>query len=97
MERSKEKLRELLERNAANESTLLRLMNDRTKGPVSEVRADQLKFDKAHAITAPFIVMPDYGTRCTTVVMADTSGKWRFTERRFDPAGQKTGESKFTF
>ena len=55
---------------------------------MSEVRTDQLKFDKAHAITAPFIVMPDYGTRCTTILMADTNGNWRFTERRFDPAGQ---------
>lgn len=97
VESSKERLQELLDKNTANESSLMRLMNDRTKGPVSEVRADQLKFDKAHAITAPFIVMPDYGTRCTTVVMADTSGNWRFTERRFDPAGQKTGESKFAF
>jgi len=97
VERSKEKLQELLERNTANESSLMRLMNDRTKGPVSEVKTDQLKFDKAHAITAPFIVMPDYGTRCTTVVMVDTGGNWRFTERRFDPAGHTTGESKFSF
>jgi len=97
VESSKKKLRDLLASNAANETSLMRLMNDRSKAPVSEVRTDQLKFDKAHAITAPFIVMPDYGTRCTTVVMADTGGNWRFIERRFDPAGQKTGESKFSF
>jgi uncharacterized protein with NRDE domain len=41
--------------------------------------------------------MPEYGTRCTTVVLADKDGNWRLTERRFDPAGRQTGESKFHF
>ena len=44
-----------------------------------------------------FIVMPDYGTRCTTMVLIDNAGNWHFTERRFDPSGQKAGESRFSF
>lgn len=95
--RSKGALTELLARNTANESTLLRLLDDRRKGPVEEVDSSSLGFAKAHAITAPFIVMPDYGTRCSTVVLADSSGKWRMVERRFDPRGVSTGESRFTF
>jgi uncharacterized protein with NRDE domain len=95
--RSKGALAALLARNGVNETTLLRLLDDRSKGPIEEVDSSSLGFAKAHAITAPFIVTPDYGTRCSTVVLADSSGKWRMVERRFDPRGLSTGESRFTF
>lgn len=97
VERTKAGLASLLRDDQVNETHLMRLMNDRGKAPVAEVDTDHLKFEAAHAITAPFIVMPDYGTRCTTVVLADKDGNWRFVERRFDPAGRRTGESKFSF
>lgn len=97
VERSKDKLASILADGEVDQTQLMRLMNDRGKAPVAEVETGRLDFGTAHAITAPFIVMPDYGTRCTTVVLVDHHGNWRFTERRFDPAGQQTGESKFTF
>ena len=97
VEQSKEKLAGAVANSQVSETQLMRLMNDRGKAPVAEVETGRLGFRTAHALTAPFIVMPDYGTRCTTVVLADQNGNWRFTERRFDPAGQQTGESKFTF
>lgn len=96
VESSKQRLAELLGSGATNETSLMRLMDDRRKAPVSEVETGELDFETAHAITAPFIVTPNYGTRCTTVVTVDKRGNWRFTERRFDPAGQKTGESSFS-
>ena len=95
--RSKEGLTKLLDRNAVNETTLLRLLDDRSKGPIEEVVSRGLGFARAHSITAPFIVMPEYGTRCSTVVLADSSGKWRMIERRFDAQGVSSGESRITF
>lgn len=97
VERSKQVLRDLLARNAVNETSLLRLLADRNKGPAAEVTAGHLPFAAAHAITAPFIVLPEYGTRCSTVVTADRHGHWSLTERRFNPGGDKTGESRFSF
>lgn len=97
VESSKEGLSSLLRDEQINETRLLRLMNDRDKAPVAEVEKGGLNFEAAHAITAPFIVTPEYGTRCTTVVLVDNHGRWRFTERRFDPAGRQTGESRFSF
>jgi len=97
VEHSRKKLAAVVTGDTVNETSLLRLMNDRGKAPVADVEAGHLDFETAHAVTAPFIVMPDYGTRCTTIVLADKHGKWRMTERRFDPAGQQTGESKFSF
>ena len=97
VESSKKKLATLIDDDDINETSLMRLMDDRERAPVSEVERGRLDFDTAHAITAPFIVLPDYGTRCTTVVLADKDGNLHFTERRFDPAGNVTGESRFSF
>lgn len=97
VESSKAELASLVARREIDETRLLRMMDDRGKAPVAEVETDRHDFETAHAITAPFIVMPDYGTRCTTIVLADGSGNWRFVERRFDPTGRQAGESKFSF
>ena len=97
VERSKKVMADLLECGNLNETELLRLLNDREKGPVSEVKSGHLAFEQAHAITAPFIVMPDYGTRCSTVVRHDSDGRWQFIERRFDANGNATGETRLSF
>lgn len=97
VERSRKKLTGLLTAGTVNETTLMRLMDDREKAAVAEVESAHLDFGRAQAITAPFIVMPDYGTRCTTIVLVDKDDNWHFTERRFDSAGNRTGESRFTF
>jgi len=95
--RSKTRLAALLQTDQANESQLLRLLGDRDKGPIDEADSEHLPFATAHAITAPFIVTPAYGTRCSTVVRADRSGHWHFLERRFDAAGVSSGESRYSF
>ncbi|MDJ0710235.1 MAG: NRDE family protein [Woeseiaceae bacterium] len=97
VESSKQQLGRLIESGAVNESSLMQLMSDRAKAPASEVETDRLDFATAHAISAPFIVTPKYGTRCTTIVLADADGDWRFVERRFDASGKSTGDSKFAF
>lgn len=95
--RSKLCLGKLIENAAINDSALLRLLDDRDKGPVDEVKSDRLAFATAHAITAPFIVLPDYGTRCSTIVRVDRGGAWTLLERRFNANGDNTGESQYSF
>ena len=97
VERSKQRLAELVSNGDINETELMRLLADRDKGPASEVRGDRLEFAKAHAITAPFIVMPEYGTRCSTIVRHGRDGRWHFMERRFDPDGTASGETRLSF
>lgn len=97
VERGKTALARLLAEGTVNETQLLRILDDRRKGPVDEVISDRLSFSMAHALTAPFITTPDYGTRCSTVVLRNDTGKTKFLERRFDAKGVATGESKFSF
>lgn len=44
-----------------------------------------------------FIRNPIYGTRCSTVVAIDNWGSGVILERRFDPEGGQTGETRLTF
>jgi len=95
--RSKARLAELLEEDTINESSLMRLLGDREKASADEVETNGLSFEMAHALTAPFIVHPVYGTRCSTVLTIDDAGRVSFLERRFDADGRQTGESKYAF
>ncbi len=96
VERSKAGLAALIESGRANETNLLRLLGDRNKANVSEVETGRLSFEKAYALTAPFIVQADYGTRCSTVLLRDKKNQVRFTEMRFAADGSNTGRSDFT-
>ncbi|HSM31530.1 MAG TPA: NRDE family protein [Woeseiaceae bacterium] len=95
--RTKARLAALIEEDDVNETSLMRMLGDREKASADEVQTNSLSFSMAHALTAPFIVHPDYGTRCSTVVTIDDAGRVRFLERRFDPDGRPRGESKFAF
>lgn len=97
VEHTRSGLEALLEAGTINESSLMRLMSDRDRAPVDNVATGHLDFATAHAVSAPFIVLPTYGTRCTTIVLLDNDGNWRFTERRFDASGRSTGETRFRF
>ncbi|MER1968168.1 NRDE family protein [Castellaniella sp. GW247-6E4] len=39
-------------------------------------------------LSSPFIVSPDYGTRCTTVIAVAADGHALFSEQSYDPAGR---------
>lgn len=95
--RSKSALRALLDAGNVNQSTLMRLLADRTVAAIPDVETGALPFDVARALTAPFIVSPDYGTRCTTAVTWSEAGQISLSEQRFDAEGEKSGESRFRF
>jgi len=49
----------------------------------------------ARALSAPFVLHPEYGTRCSTVLLLEEDGGLYLAERRFDPAGELAGETVF--
>ena len=46
-------------------------------------------------LSSPFVVHPDYGTRCSTVLLLEPSGALYLAERRFDARGALSGETEF--
>jgi uncharacterized protein with NRDE domain len=54
--------------------------------------------DEADSPFSPvFIVNPDYGTRCSTVVTVDREGRGLIAERSFDSSGAETGTVRREF
>lgn len=94
---SKERFRRRLESGKIKPNALLKLLSDRERAPAAEVQTNGLDFALAHAVTAPFVVQPDYGTRSSTVVLVDRNGRVDVTERRFVADGSRRGETHMAF
>jgi uncharacterized protein with NRDE domain len=73
------------------------LLADRTPAPAASLPSTGVSEQWERVLSPAFIVTPSYGTRCSTVVVADKSGGVRFVERSFDAAGTITGEAAFEF
>src|SRR5437764_253052 len=46
-------------------------------------------------LAAPFVLHPEYGTRCSTVLLEAPHGGLYLAERRFDSRGEVVGETEF--
>ena len=90
-------MQELIDSGDVNEASLLGMLSDRERADEAEAGSGRLDADTAHALTSPFIVLPDYGTRCSTVLLRDRNDEVRFTEQRFAPDGTSTGLSEYRY
>lgn len=73
---------------------LLDILADREPAPPDSVPTGDLSPEWARKLSAPFVLDPSYGTRCSTVLTIDDDGSLVMRERRFDAAGRSTGESE---
>jgi uncharacterized protein with NRDE domain len=96
LERTTARFRTLLE-HGAETGALLDMLADRTPANDSELPDTGIGPEWERLLSSPFIVNPFYGTRCSTVIRLPGRNTMEFTERRFDPAGEVTGESAFRF
>jgi uncharacterized protein with NRDE domain len=81
---------------AAGTEALFGLLADRAPGEEPPgAHAGALPGEWARALSAPFVLHPEYGTRCSTVLLLEGNGRLQLTERRFDPAGRLNGETEF--
>jgi uncharacterized protein with NRDE domain len=95
--RAKAGLEALIKDDIVNETELMRLLADRQPAPVDAIDNEDLPFEVARAISAAFIVAPEYGTRSTTTLLWGRDDAIEFCERSFNPNGKATGESRFRF
>lgn len=76
---------------------LFALLADTERAPDAMLPATGVTLERERMLSSPFIVSPDYGTRCSTIIAIDHRGAARFVERSFDAAGRATGEVDFHF
>ena len=75
---------------------LFALLSDRTPAEDAQLQTEGgLPREWRRALSAPFVLHPEYGTRCSTVVLLEPGGALYLAERRFDPHGTPSGESEF--
>jgi uncharacterized protein with NRDE domain len=95
--RSRDALRDLVAAGPIDLDELMHILADRQRAPEASLDSTDLPLEFARAISSPFIVAPDYGTRCTSALTWSRSGEVRISERRFDADGRNAGESGFSF
>jgi uncharacterized protein with NRDE domain len=95
--RVKERFRQWLGQRTADAAGLFALLADRTQALPSDAPLPPggLPPEWERILSAPFVVHPDYGTRCSTVVLLEPGGELYLAERRFDAGGVASGETEF--
>ena len=78
-------------------ATLFDLLADREPAGESLLPDTGLAAAMERAISAPFVLHPRYGTRCSTVLLAGHDGRVVAAERRFDATGRMTGATRIEF
>lgn len=72
---------------------LLDMLADRETAPAENLTAGDVSPEWARKLSAPFVLDPGYGTRCSTILTADADSL-ALVERRFDAEGRISGQSE---
>ena len=95
--RTREKFTHLLKQPDVEADALFSMLADRTRTPDAELPGTGLPLEWERIVSAPFIVNERYGTRSSTVLLVERTGRTILHERRFDQDGSQTGVSRFEF
>jgi len=75
---------------------LFAILNDRrTVGSDADLPQTGLSREWEQILSSPLVLNPDYGTRCSTVLLLEPSGRLFVAERRFDPQGVGIGQNQW--
>ncbi len=91
------RLDELLQADRLVPENLLQVLADRSLVPGEEPEAFDLRLAPEHLTRLAFIVNPEYGTRSSTILLADRESGIKYVERQFDAAGDAVGTAMFEF
>jgi len=96
--RARERLAAEIDRSGEPEAAgLFDLLADRRPADDRALPATGMPEDFERAVSAPFVLHPRYGTRCSTVLLVGHDGRVVTAERRFDAAGRLTGATRVEF
>jgi uncharacterized protein with NRDE domain len=96
VERTKNAFRQWCAAEAVDLGALFALLHDTERAPDEMLPATGVTLERERMLSSPFIVSPDYGTRCSTVVTVEDDGTARFIERTSSD-GKAIGEIDVRF
>jgi uncharacterized protein with NRDE domain len=91
------RMESLLDTDQLQAENLLDLLADRSLVPGEEPEEFDLRLAPERLTRMAFIVSPEYGTRSSTVLLADRASGVEYVERQFDAAGHVSGTAGFSF
>jgi uncharacterized protein with NRDE domain len=83
--RGREGMQQCLQGPGDMEQCLFRLLEDESRPPDEELPDTGVGLELERMLSPIFVRSPGYGTRSSTVLLADASGRVRLTERRYAP------------
>ena len=95
--RTRERFNALLTQPEIAPEDLITMLGDREQAGAADMPSTGLPEDWERVVSAPFIVNERYGTRCSSVLLVERTGRTILQERRFDAAGIQSGNSRFEF
>ncbi len=78
-----------------DEDALLELLRDDRPADDHALPRTGLSLEWERLLSSAFICSPQYGTRCSTIVLIDGAGQVRFTEWTWNPSGALAGKVEF--
>lgn len=69
---------------------------DRQRAAHDELPVTGLTLEWEHLLSSPFVHHPEYGTRCSSILLVGHDGRVHFEERSFDAAGEQSHAARYT-
>ncbi len=73
------------------------ILKDNTQAEDHTLPATGLTLERERLLSSPFIVSPEYGTRCSTVIAVHASGRAIFSETSYNESGLATERNDWPF
>lgn len=95
--RGKRAMHELLARPQLDRDSAFAILADTTRAADSELPNTGIPLEWERALSAAFITINDYGTRCSTLLLRSADNNHRFIERSFTRAAKTWDQCEFTW
>jgi uncharacterized protein with NRDE domain len=76
---------------------IFEILKDNTPAEDHTLPSTGLTLERERLLSSPFIISPDYGTRCSTVIAVHASGRVFFSEVSYDESGRSTQRHDWPF
>ncbi|HEX8733747.1 MAG TPA: NRDE family protein [Pyrinomonadaceae bacterium] len=95
--RGKTGLKNLIEKENFSVESLFEILLDTTKAADEDLPETGIGLERERLLSSIFIETPIYGTRSSTVLLIETSGKVSFAERTYKQSRNEWEEERFEF
>lgn len=93
--RTRQAITALIERDIADPDEYSLVFRDARPAADENLPSTGLTLERERMLSSPFILSPEYGTRCTTVVMRNRDGRLLAQETTFEPDGSQRAKSRW--